>query len=50
VDYTLNSLRRNSLAGDRLYDLKTGQPYNPASGVFEGRNSPLPRRIARFTT
>src|SRR5207248_10889246 len=25
-----------TLAGDRFYDLKTGQPYNPASGAFSG--------------
>jgi YD repeat-containing protein len=35
VDYTLSSAATLlTLADDRLYDLKTGQPYNPASGAF----------------
>jgi YD repeat-containing protein len=37
VPYTLTSASGVlTLAGDRFYDLKTGTPYNPASGLFDG--------------
>ena len=37
VTYTLQSVGDLlTLAGQRLYDLKTGVPYNPASGDFAG--------------
>lgn len=37
VNYTLSSVETKlTLAGDRFYDLKTAQPYNPASGLFAG--------------
>ena len=36
VNFTLRSANATlTLAGDRLYDLKTGKPYNPASGLFD---------------
>ncbi len=37
VSYALASVDAVlTLAGDRVYDLETGSPYNPASGLFEG--------------
>ena len=37
VDFTLNSADGMlTLAGDRLYDFQTAQPYDPASGRFTG--------------
>ena len=37
VTYTLTSAAAELMqAGNRFYDLKTGQPYNPASGFFTG--------------
>jgi YD repeat-containing protein/VCBS repeat-containing protein len=37
VDYRLDSADGQlTLAGSRLFDLKTGRPYNPASGAFQG--------------
>ncbi|MGA2035933.1 MAG: putative Ig domain-containing protein, partial [Thermoguttaceae bacterium] len=37
VAYTLTSAPAVlTLAGNRFYDLKTGVPYNPASGLFSG--------------
>jgi YD repeat-containing protein len=37
VDYTLTSADAQlTMGGNRLYDLTTAQPYNPASGWYEG--------------
>src|SRR5439155_24487077 len=37
VDYTLESAETKLIrGGDRLYDLLTARPYNPASGEFPG--------------
>src|SRR5262249_39967083 len=42
VDYQLNSAGAVlSKAGDRFYDIQTGQPYNPASGRFNGSDYTL---------